>query len=139
MQITITGDTLKRAALLLALVAIVVAAVIGGAQLIDDDDGELVTDFVRSSGYQAVILANDRVFFGRLRPASEGFYVLRDAHFIRQQPGENEDDPPLQAVVPLTEELHGPENEMLINERFILSVEDLRDDSEVLQAIEEAG
>ena len=135
MQITITGETLKRALLVLVLLAVVASAVVAGAQLLDDDDDELVTDFVRTSGYQAVILANDRVFFGKLRPASEGFYVLKDAHFIRQEPGQNEEDPPLNAVVPLTEELHGPEDEMLINERFILSVEDLRNDSEVLAAI----
>jgi hypothetical protein len=135
MQITITGNTMKRVLLLLVLLVVVAVAVLGGAKLLGDDDDDRVTEYVRTSGYQAVILANDRVFFGRLRPASEGFYVLRDAHYIRQQAGEREDDPPVSAVVPLSEELHGPENEMLINEAFIMSVEDLREDSEVLAVI----
>lgn len=94
------------------------------------------------SGYQAVFLSNGQVYFGKLYRAGNQYAVLRDIYYLQVtqppqpiQPGET---PPANVnVVKLGGELHGPEDEMRINRDHILFVEDLKNDSRVLTAIDQ--
>lgn len=122
--------------MLAGLGALVVLATAGyGAfELLRSEDpfGGLVDE----GRYQAVILANGNVYFGHLRVASDEFYELRDAWFVRDEPaGEGE---AVRRVVPLSEEFHGPENRMLIPKDQVAVVENLPPDSPVVEAIRAA-
>lgn len=133
-QVTITGAVLRRTIGVLAVVGVLAAGGYGLFRLLRTDDP--FAGGIDPDRYQAVVLSNDRVYFGRLRPAGPGFYELTDAVFLRETtPAEGAE--PVQQVVPLTEELHGPESRMLINERFIVLVENLTEDSFVARAIEQ--
>ena len=97
--------------------------------------------------WQAVVLTNDRVYVGKLRSAGSEFYELRDAYFLRETSaapeadaaGEGDTAPASvqRQVVSLTEELHGPEDRMLIRKDEVLLVENLRADSPVAKSIDE--
>lgn len=84
--------------------------------------------------FQAVVLSSGVVYFGHLRVADDEFYELRDAHFIQEVKKAGEE--PSRRVLPLTDEVHGPENTMFIPRDKVVSVENLRPDSPVVKAAE---
>jgi hypothetical protein len=95
-----------------------------------------------NGGYQAVFLTNGQVYFGRLYGAGAQYAVLRDIYYLQvtqppQPIQQGETSPSNVNVVKLGGELHGPEDEMRINRDQILFIEDLRDDSRVVAAIEQ--
>lgn len=120
---------------MVAVVAAAVVAVLAALSLFllsDEDDpfgGEVAAD-----EYQAVVLTNDRVYFGRLQGRRGEFFLLTDVYFLRDAAAEGAGDP-VRQVVPLTAELHGPEDRMLIHESQLVLVENLAPGSAVLETI----
>jgi hypothetical protein len=131
-QLTITW---RRVVALLALVVVLPLAAYGGFALVRPDRS--LTSAVDRHRYQAVVLSSGVVYFGHLREADGDFYELRDAFFIQEvkKPGAAA---PTRSVLPLKNEVHGPENRMLIPRGQIVSVENLRTDSPVTKAAESA-
>lgn len=109
----------------------------GGSAYLAYRPGDALDPFggqIRTSTYQAVILSNDKVYFGQLRSVSDEFYQLRRAFFL-QEARQDEKSPPARAVVPLVREVHAPENSMLIRADEIVVIENLDEDSPVLSEI----
>ena len=134
MQLNITRESLGRALgglLLLALVAAVLVAVIRWIVPNDPFSGRIDED-----RYQAVVLSDGRVFFGHLSSISDEYLELSEAYFVDQTEG-TEEDPAVQRVVSITERVEGPDDAMLLNKEFVVAVENLRPDSDVVEAIEE--
>ena len=95
-----------------------------------------------SSSYQAVFLTNGQVYFGKLYRENSSFPVLRDVYYLQvtqpPQPLQEGQTPPTNInLVKLGGELHGPQDEMRINKNQILFVEDLKNDSKVVTAIQQ--
>lgn len=91
-------------------------------------------------GYVAVFLSNDQVYFGQLS-TSDGALVLTDVYYIRlnQSSGTNSsstssEDAQL-SLVKLGDQIHGPVDEMRINQDQVLFIERLKDESTVVRAI----
>lgn len=90
-----------------------------------------------SGVYAAVFLDNNQVYFGKISGVGQ-FMTLRDIFYLQVNPSAQQ---PLNAsrdlsLVKLGAELHGPTDEMKINRDHVLIVEELRDDSSVVQSIE---
>ena len=97
---------------------------------------------VKASGYSAVFLTNDQVYFGRLSDAEISYPKLREVYYLRverklQPPPATESAQPDLSLVKLGNELHGPIDEIKFNRDQILYIEELRTDSRVVKAIEE--
>ncbi len=130
-QLTISWKSLR-----LLLVGLLGAAVVGlaGYGAIDllrprDPFGGVVN----AQRYQAVVLTSGVVYFGHLEPIGDDFYHLRDAFFIQETPA-TEGQEASRRVAKLSEELHGPENAMLIPKEQVVLVENLRANSPVTKA-----
>lgn len=87
------------------------------------------------SKFQAVVLSSGVVYFGHLHVVDDDFYELRDAYFIQEVKKAGAAQPE-RRVLPLREELHGPENSMVIPRDHVVSIENLRSDSPVVKAAE---
>jgi hypothetical protein len=89
-----------------------------------------------ASGYQAVFLTNNQVYFGKLVNATTQFPVLRDVYYLQvNTPAGGQLSANDISLVKLGGELHGPIDEMRINRDHILIIEDLKTDSNVVDAI----
>ena len=93
------------------------------------------------SGYQAVFLTNDQVYFGKLAKVDSQYPVLREVYYLQVtqtlQP-RNANEPATNInLVKLGGELHGPADAMYLNRDQILFYEDLKTDSQVVKAIEQ--
>lgn len=89
---------------------------------------------IESSSYQAVILSNDKVYFGRLRVVSDDFYQLSPAFFLRET-RQDAGSQPVRALLPVTQEIHAPEKAMLIRTSQVVVVQNLDEDSPILAEI----
>ncbi len=90
---------------------------------------------IASGDYQAVFLDNGQVYFGKLERSRGDFYTLTNVFYL--QSGVTVEQTSSLSLTKLGSEAHGPEDQMQINREHILFIEDMKDDSKVVQAIQE--
>ena len=99
-------------------------------------------NWVEPGKYQAVFLSNGQVYFGKVTDVNRDTLVLEDIYYLRiaqaLQAG-SEDDEQITgdnfSLIKLGNEIHGPQDRMSINLSHVLFVEDLGDDSKIVEAI----
>lgn len=93
-----------------------------------------------SDKYQAVFVSNGQTYYGKLHAFESNYPYLTEVYYLALQPQQEFNTTPTPApqnftVYSLIQDLHGPEDKIVFNKQSILFVEELRDDSSVLQAI----
>ena len=118
----------------ISLAALVVVVGYGGVQFLTDYlkyDHYNKFDFIDLSTYQAVLLTNDQLYFGRLKNISPNYLLLSDVYYIKID--EN-------GIGQLTKlgvlESYGPQDKIIINQDQVLFWENLRLDSPVIKTIQ---
>lgn len=86
---------------------------------------------VDRNGYQAVFLQSGQVYFGKLAKRSDDMYLMTDVYYL----SEPREGFPRGQLVKRGSELHGPREPMIVPARQVLLIENLREDSDVVQAI----
>ena len=93
----------------------------------------------RAREWQAVFLSNGQVYFGKIMKENKEEIYLTDIYYLQVSSPLQQDSQPAPrgelSLVKLGNELHGPEDLMIINKEHVLFTEDLRDDGKVVQAI----
>lgn len=85
--------------------------------------------YIDPKAYQAVFLTNASVYFGKLTIDGD-VYVLNEVYYVSQP------DPAITGqLVKRGTEIHGPRDPLLISAQQVQQVENLRDDSQVVQGI----
>lgn len=101
---------------------------------------------VDSSKYQAVFFTNGQVYFGKLQPFNAEYMKLTDIYYLQTQAPEeaNPENPQQTAtdqnnvqLIKLGDEIHGPQDEMVISKAQVLFYENLKSDSKVAQSIDQ--
>ena len=101
--------------------------------------------FVETDKYQAVFLNGGQVYFGKISDLNNKYIRLGDIYYLRVnqqvQPTEESQTPVTGdgdiSLVKLGCELHGPQDEMLINREQVVFWENLKVDGQVTQAVVE--
>ncbi len=88
-------------------------------------------DFIDADAYQAVFLANDQIYFGRLKNVNSDYLLLKDVYYVKV--GESGSG---QLIKLGASEPHGPKDEMIINKDQVMFWENLRFDSPVVKGIQ---
>lgn len=114
----------------------VLVLVIGGAVLWQM--GVFDKGAAMASGYQAVFLTNNQVYFGKVQNPNSQYVMLSDIYYLQVtqqlQPPTDAQAQSLQ-LVKLGNELHGPTDEMQINRDQVMFIENLKDDSNIVKTI----
>lgn len=98
---------------------------------------------IDSGKYQAVFFTNGHVYFGKLSPMNSDSMKLTEVFYLQSQSTEVTETDSTgqpsnnQSIIKLGDEVHGPEDAMIINKEHILFYENLKPDGKVAQAIEE--
>lgn len=104
----------------------------------------------RADHYQAVFLTNGQVYFGKITHTSDNEITLESVYYLQSSENPQNDitkkdsssntntaDTQTQlAIVKLGSEIHGPMDKMYITKSNVLFTEDLKDSSQVVQAIQ---
>ena len=93
--------------------------------------------------YQAVFLSNGQVYFGRIEKQNRKDIILTHVYYLQVQGQLQEkttdrtlSDQPDLSLVKLGSELHAPQDAMYINRDHVLFIENLKEESRVVQAIQ---
>lgn len=91
------------------------------------------------SKWQSVFLNNGQVYFGHLQKTGGDYVEITNVYYLRAaqalQPPASPTPSPSFELVKLGGELHGPEDAMYFEKSSILFWENMRSDSQVVQAI----
>lgn len=136
--ITIPRRALSRIVVGLVFVVLVAALAVVAVQQRDRVDlggifARGTAGLIDGSTYQAVFLNGGQVYFGKLAVRGDDYFMLVDVYYLSQtNTGEAENAGQL---IKRGTELHGPREPMILPTRQILFIENLRDDSGVVEAI----
>ena len=127
----------------IVVVIIIVVAIAGWFVWSSMSGGGTAID---SSKYQAVFFTNGQVYFGKLQASSNGYMKLTDIFYLqsKQSSGNSESGNPQTTstdqnnmqLIKLGDEIHGPEDEMIISKDQVLFYENLKGDGKVSQSIQ---
>jgi len=131
----------KKIALIAGVVLLVVALGYGAWRTFGGGTG------IVSNRYQAVFLTNGQVYFGKLTRMNAEYYQLTDIYYMQATSSTGSTDPknPQETsqaggnvqIIKLGDEIHGPEDKMIIGKDQVLFYENLKtkDGSKVVSAI----
>ena len=98
---------------------------------------------IDSSKYQAVFFTNGQVYFGKLKSFDNSYLKMTDIYYLQTQSTDTESANPQQTsndqnnvqLIKLGDEIHGPEDEMIISKDQVLFYENLKVDGKVAKSI----
>lgn len=99
---------------------------------------------IDGSKYQAVFFTNGQVYFGKLSPLNGDYMQLKNVYYLQNKTKTSDDSSPQSAskqnasdveLIKLGNEIHGPEDEMLVAKDQILFFENLKPAGTVSQTI----
>jgi hypothetical protein len=97
--------------------------------------------YVAKDKMQAVFLNGGQVYFGKIRALNNKYVGLTDIYYLRVnqqvQPKQGEQAQQDISLVKLGCELHGPQDQMLINRDQVVFWENLKDDGQVAKAVKQ--
>lgn len=135
-----SGMKLASVALLFAVTALIVAVVYFLATSKTNSEARFVDD----SKMQAVFLNGGQVYFGKIEDLSNRYLRMSNIYYLRvnqtvQPDQENNQQASANdiSLVKLGCELHGPQDEMLINREQVVFWENLKGDGQVAKAVDE--
>jgi hypothetical protein len=145
-----TGSKMPWIILTLVVVVIIVLGVLFRDKLFKaNNSAKPAATAGQGSGYQAVFLTNGQVYFGKITDMSSSYVTLKDIYYLQvvQPPLQGQQAPgqpapaapaaqPQISLVKLGNELHGPVDEMHVQQTQILFYEDLKSEGSVVKAID---
>lgn len=124
--------------ILLFSLTLLTLAVIGLIMMYKQSDER---KYVASDKMQAVFLNGGQVYFGKVRALNNKYVGMNDIYYLRVnqqvQPKQGEQAQQDISLVKLGCELHGPQDQMIINRDQVVFWENLKSDGQVAKAVEE--
>ena len=128
----------KRKILLIAFYTIVILIAATGIYLLYQTN---TSSAINKNAYQAVFFTNGQVYFGKLQNFDSDTLTLTDIFYLQAPPTTTSSNPqPTSSasdvqLVKLGNEVHGPEDQMVINKSQILFYENLSKTGKVSDSI----
>jgi hypothetical protein len=99
------------------------------------------SQYVDKSKFQAVFLNGGQVYFGKISDLNKQYLKVSNIYYLRVnqqvQPDANSNAQNDISLVKLGCELHGPQDDMVINREQVIFWENLKDDGQVAKAVAE--
>jgi hypothetical protein len=122
------------AVIVIVLVGLAIAVLVGAFASRDTLAAQ-----VNSSDYQAVFLSSNEVYFGKLTvPSGSDFCYLKHVYRLTVSPG-SKGKPSQRTLVRITSDIQGPLDELVINRRSILYVENLNPNGSAAKLLQQGG
>lgn len=135
----------KRFLLLIIGLVIAIIVIVGGFFAWSKMQGAATA--IDSGKYQAVFFTNGQVYFGKLTAFNSEYMKLTDIYYLQSQqsaettdsknPQETSTDQSDVQLIKLGDEIHGPEDEMIVAKNQMLFYENLKSDGKVAKSIEQ--
>lgn len=138
---TVNQQRLKLELLMFPYLIVTIALVLLGVKLYLQQ--QAFSESMSAQEYQAIFLTNGQVYFGHLSSINRSYFQLEDVYYVREEVAAQDELTEESNALPqseftvirLGEEIHQPQNRMLINKDQILFWENLQADSRIVEAI----
>jgi hypothetical protein len=103
------------------------------------DSVETSDQYMIGEGWQAVFLNNEQTYFGKVTTINDEVIILESVYYLQDQKSLQAGPQPKEgeiALVKLGSEIHGPNNQLIIPKTSITFIENLKDTSAIVRAIE---
>ncbi|OJU87983.1 hypothetical protein BGO17_03280 [Candidatus Saccharibacteria bacterium 49-20] len=132
---------------IVAVVSVVIVAILAVTTMLLLSSMNNKSAKINKDDYQAVFLTNGQVYFGKLQNADGNYLTLTNIYYLQvdsdvQQAGTTDKKSTTNSatdsnvqLIKLGNELHGPRDEMQLNNTQVLFWENLKSDSKVSEAI----
>lgn len=101
--------------------------------------GRLVKQNKPKELYSAVFLDNNQAYFGKISNRTDQYVILNDVYYLRAPAStEGQNEGAKLDLVKRGQELHGPQGETLINREKIILIEEVGEQSQLMEAIKKA-
>ncbi len=131
----------RRATKIVIIVLVFLLAVgFMGISLWQDGTFRNISQTLRfKSSYQAIFLSNGQLYFGKISEMTNEYIKMENPHFLQlaQEP-EEQVDPEVQPemkLISIKDEFHKPKDFVLIEKSAVIFIEELRDVSQIADAI----
>lgn len=124
---------------------LVAVAVLSWFAFAGDKDSATGATGINSGKYQAVFFTNGQVYFGKLESFSAEAMKLTDIFYLQTENASDASENPQSTaskdensnvqLIKLGDEIHGPEDEMILSKEQVLFYENLKSDSKVAESI----
>jgi hypothetical protein len=132
----------------IAIVAAVIIIVVGGIIAYAlKSGGSSTSSVIKTNEYQAVFFTNGQVYFGKLATLNSDYFKLTDIYYLQadssdtnssKNPQEtNTDQNANVQLIKLGNEIHGPEDEMVVSKDQVLFFENLKSGGKVTKSIDQ--
>ncbi|MFH1667690.1 MAG: hypothetical protein ABH884_01530 [Candidatus Komeilibacteria bacterium] len=142
-QIQRPSDALKllyRFKKIIILVIILILVILVASYLVGKIGNNGTSDqYLISDGWQAVFLNNQQTYFGKIGAINDEVIILESVYYLQDQKDLQVGPQPKEgelALVKLGSEVHGPNNQMIIPKTSIAFIENLKETSAIVRAIE---
>ena len=134
----------KSKPFILLIVALILIVAVGLVVYVTQSNSKDTTTAIDTSKYQAVFFTNGQVYFGKLQPFNDESMKLTDIYYLQTKTTTDTDSANPQKtsvnqsdvqIIKLGNEIHGPEDEMIISKYQMLFYENLKPDSKVAESI----
>lgn len=98
-------------------------------------------DYYISDGYQSIFLNNNETYFGKVINVNDEVLILDNVYYLQdQQPLQSGPQPKESelALIKLGSEIHGPQSQMIIPVESISFIENLKETSAIVRAIQKS-
>lgn len=139
--------SLKRVLIPIIIVIILVGGGFVGATAWSQSHATVAAG-IDTSKYQAVFFTNGQVYFGKLQTLNNDYLKLTDIFYLQTQstssktdstnPQSTSSDSSSVQLIKLGNEVHSPEDQMIISRDQVLFYENLKSDGKVSQSIDKA-
>lgn len=133
----------KHAVKAIVLVVVLLVVLVGGFFAKQSLMGNEFAGQINKDKYQAVFLTNGQVYFGKIDKISGSGYTLKNIYYLQvqqdvqgEQAATQENKDQNLSLAKLGSELHGPDDVMYIESKQVLFWENLKDDGQVVKAIQ---
>ena len=123
---------------LIGVIVLVLIVIFIGNQF---ESGLDMKDYYISDGYQSVFVTNGETYFGKVVDVNDEVLVLDNVYYLQdQQPLQSGPQPKESelALIKLGSEIHGPQNQMIIPVDSISFIENLKETSAIVRAIQKS-
>ena len=124
-SISISKHAVRRAATAIAAVVAGALLVAGGMWIAGRvEESDPLASAINSRDFQAVVLTNGQIYFGKLSVPGGNFYYLRHAFYLTTAAART-GGTQQRVLAPIVKDVHAPEDLMVINRSHIVYVENL--------------
>ncbi len=124
--------------MLFGVIGLVLLLVLGWWLVLGRNGG--VPSYIETSKYQAVFLQSGESYFGKVTSVSPDTILLTNVFYVQKSTQVDTDKTASGdklELIKLGNEVHGPEDKMILSRSQVLYVENLKDDGQVVQKIQE--